>query len=897
MNTLLFIKRLRVLVIVALAAGLMLGERAAITQAASHTFTVNNSLDAPDANPGNGICETASGNGICTLRAAIQEANALAGANTITLSAQTYTLTIQGFNEDNSAQGDLDIKSNLTINGAGAGSTIIDGNSIIISDRVLDIHNGVVTISGVTMKNGSAHDGGGIENNGTLTLNSSAVTGSTAYAYGGGINNHGTLTLNSSLVSGNTDIGPTANGGGIFNGNMLTVVNSTLKGNTAGGGGGAIANFGTATFTNSTLSGNSGPYGGGIRNGYHMALTKSTLSNNTAAASGGGLYNESQGVAAIADSTLSGNISAVGGGIENRGMLTVTTSTLSGNNATGAGKYDGGGALDNYYGTATLANSTLTANSARQNGGAIYNNSGTTNLSNATIYANIADVDDNNLGDGGGIYNVNVAASVVNIKNSIAATNWRSLVGGPVQDCYGWLNSGDYNLFQNVVSCNFNGATIHNKIAGPVLGQLQNNGGATQTNALNPGSPAIDAGDPNGCTDTFGATLATDQRGYSRPAGAACDMGAFESGAALPKQNQAIIWGQLPNQMMSAAPFQINATASSGLKIDFSAVGECSVSASNLNQGLSSATVTLSGKGGDCTITAHQAGSATYNAAADVVRTFAITTQNQTISFAPLPDKTLGDPSFTVSATASSGLPVSLTPNTPQVCDVIGNTVTLKSSGICELLAEQDGNNQFAPAPNVQRSFAVLDPVKQAQTITFAALPNRTLGDPPFQVSATASSGLAVTFKASGKCAVSGTSVTLSGQAGSCTIVAAQAGDSSYNAAPVVSRSFAINSPAKQNQAISFGALPNRTLGDAPFSLSATASSGLPVGFSSGTPAACTVSGTTVTLLSAGTCTIIASQDGNGGFNAAADVTQSFLIANNAPPAPNAIVYLPITLR
>ena len=75
---------------------------------------------------------------MCTLRAAIQEANALAGANTITLSAQTYTLTIQGFNEDNGAQGDLDIKSNLTINGAGAGSTIIDGNSIITSDRVLD---------------------------------------------------------------------------------------------------------------------------------------------------------------------------------------------------------------------------------------------------------------------------------------------------------------------------------------------------------------------------------------------------------------------------------------------------------------------------------------------------------------------------------------------------------------------------------------------------------------------------------------------------------------------------------------------------------------------------------------------------------------------------------------
>jgi CSLREA domain-containing protein len=188
-------------------------------------------------------------------------------------------------------------------------------------------------------------------------------------------------------------------------------------------------------------------------------------------------------------------------------------------------------------------------------------------------------------------------------------------------------------------------------------------------------------------------------------------------------------------------------------------------------------------------------------------------------------------------------------------------------------------------------------PIKQSQIISFTPLPNKTVGDAPFAVNASASSGLPVAFTASGKCIVNGSTVTLSGVAGKCTITAHQVGNATYKAAPDVAQSFIVNSPAKQNQAISFAALPNRTLGDPPLSLSATASSGLPVAFSSGTPAACTVSGTTVTLLSAGTCTIIASQDGNGGFNAAADVTQSFLIANNAPPAPNAIVYLPITLR
>src|SRR5262249_44783027 len=150
--------------------------------------------------------------------------------------------------------------------------------------------------------------------------------------------------------------------------------------------------------------------------------------------------------------------------------------------------------------------------------------------------------------------------------------------------------------------------------------------------------------------------LTTDQRGYSRPAGAACDMGALESGAAMPKQDQTILFGQLPNQMATAAPFSIHATASSGLTIDFSAAGQCSVGASSLKQGVSSATVTLSGQGGNCAITAHQAGNASYNAAADVKRTFAITTQTQTITFAPLPSKTVGDPPFTASASASSGL-------------------------------------------------------------------------------------------------------------------------------------------------------------------------------------------------------------------------------------------------
>ena len=89
------------------------------------TFTVNSTTDAVAANPASGICETAPGNGVCTLRAAIQVANALPGPDTIIVPAGTYALTIPGQGEDAAAAGDLDITDNLTITGAGAATTII----------------------------------------------------------------------------------------------------------------------------------------------------------------------------------------------------------------------------------------------------------------------------------------------------------------------------------------------------------------------------------------------------------------------------------------------------------------------------------------------------------------------------------------------------------------------------------------------------------------------------------------------------------------------------------------------------------------------------------------------------------------------------------------------------
>jgi hypothetical protein len=181
------------------------------------------------------------------------------------------------------------------------------------------------------------------------------------------------------------------------------------------------------------------------------------------------------------------------------------------------------------------------------------------------------------------------------------------------------------------------------------------------------------------------------------------------------------------------------------------------------------------------------------------------------------------------------------------------------------------------------------------QTITFNALPDKVLTDPPFGLSATASSGLPVSFASltTNICTVSGNTVTLL-SSGTCTIQATQPGNASFNAAPPVARSFAVKSTQKSDQSITFGTLADKKLGDLPFTLSATASSGLPVSFSGNTPGVCTVNGNMVTLLALGTCSITATQDGNASINPATPVTQSFAVGS---PGNVQKLFLPVVRR
>ena len=249
---------------------------------------------------------------------------------------------------------------------------------------------------------------------------------------------------------------------------------------------------------------------------------------------------------------------------------------------------------------------------------------------------------------------------------------------------------------------------------------------------------------------------------------------------------------------------------------------------------------------------------------ADGDTTYVVRKADQTITFDPLPAKTYGDPDFGISASASSGLAVSF--SATGHCTVAGSTFHLTGAGSCVITASQAGNQDIDAASASQ----TLTIAKAGQAITFDALAGKTYGDANFTLAANASSGLTVSFAASGNCTLTGLTVHISG-AGTCTITASQAGSENYDAAVDVPQTFTV---AKASQTIMFGPLPAKTYGDPDFEISA--SSGLAVSFSA--TGHCTVAGSTFHLTGAGSCIITASQAGNENY-AAASASRTLTIA------------------
>jgi CSLREA domain-containing protein len=441
---------------------------------------VNSIADEIDDDVTDGVCHTASGT--CTLRAALMTANRETFDTQINVPAGIYALSIPAAPGIDEGSGDLDLTSptastnvQISIVGAGIDATVIDGAG---HSRVFNI--------------GDQRD--------ALFQELTIRGGSASPNEGGGIFNEGYLTLFRVKVSGNSSDG----GGGVFNGGSLSLLFATIADNIANIEGGGIFNAGTLSVNHSMIIGNvSHDVAGGVENflGFLLCL----------------------------DSTFDSNSGQIGGALQTSAAVQIINCTFSNNSAVDGGAIQGEGPL-------TIVNSTVANNHATDSGGGFFRNqddNNAWNVYNATIAYNDADSDADRNGSGGGIFVLKGSGTTgaLNIYNTLVAGN---TVGQSPQadDCdgNGVLYTHANNLFGSTAKCpivQVSGAYGQlNSLS--YLGPLADNGGDTSTVALLRGSSAIDAGYSGGCFDNSSSLITVDQRGFLRPVGAACDVGAYE---------------------------------------------------------------------------------------------------------------------------------------------------------------------------------------------------------------------------------------------------------------------------------------------------------------------------------------------------------------------------------
>jgi hypothetical protein len=452
---------------------------------------VDDTTDLGDDNPGDGICHAT--NNRCTLRAAVREADAHAGADAIVLRPNaTFPLTLAGVNEDLGASGDLDLTGTTAILGQNA---VVNGGGL---DRVFHVVGSTVTVTKLTMTNGNVNGtivagAGALFNQGGNVNVVDVVLSNSTGSLGGGLGTvGGTTVLNRGRLTGNT---ASIGGGAVAFGTVLLDA-VVITGNTATtlGGGLAAGSGGSLTVSNATVSTNSAPLGGGLGsvNPATVTITRSTFSGNTALQGGGVVTN---GVVNFTDTRITGNTASLGAGGYNLGVFNVLRSTFDGNVATG----NGGGIANE--GTLQLTTSTISGNTAA-GGSAIYERSGSADILSSTITANT------------GPAALDTTGTPVTIKSSIVADQ---TVGA---GCASPVTTLGYNLGSDT-SCGLTGVADLQGVSAQ-LGLLANNGGWSPTHLPGAGSPAVNAGLPKPLCS------GSDQRYWTRPNGTACEKGAVE---------------------------------------------------------------------------------------------------------------------------------------------------------------------------------------------------------------------------------------------------------------------------------------------------------------------------------------------------------------------------------
>lgn len=245
----------------------------------------------------------------------------------------------------------------------------------------------------------------------------------------------------------------------------------------------------------------------------------------------------------------------------------------------------------------------------------------------------------------------------------------------------------------------------------------------------------------------------------------------------------------------------------------------------------------------------------------------------QTITFDALNPKTYGDPAFSITPSVDTGLPLTITSSNTTVATVNGTTVTLVGAGTSTITVSQEGNKNYHSAVKTRE----LVVAKANPVLTFTAPGPKVYGDPNIALTATSTnSQTAITFTSSNTAVatVNGPMLTIVG-AGTTTLTASQAGSINYNS----TSSDQVFDVAKAAQEITFGSLSEKLLFHPPFQLNAFSTSGLPIAYTSSDETVATVSGNTVTIHTAGTTEIEASQPGNNNFLSANPVSQTLQIA------------------
>ena len=563
------------LVLVGIVGGLLLFA----SGASAAVFNVTTTADTND-----GTCGSP-----CSLRDAVIASNQAATTaaantiNTINVPAGTYkiTRTPSGGNEPAAGSFDLVQHNLLTVNGAGAGSTVIDANHL---DRAFAAPNhSALTLNGLTIQNGlpnlsdgvnSSGNGGGVYSDGPLQLNGVTMTGNSANSYNGGaiyLDSHaGSFAVDSSEFTKDSAGGGYSGGAIYFNptsGTLGTISRSSFSHDTGYYGAGIYINQGSLTVTGSSFDRDNSYYGGGIYassgdlsatltitndsfsydNGYYagaiywddynsstpyptLTITGSKFTNSTAYY-GGALYLSatSQGPINISSSSFLNNSSSYYAGAIyfNYGALSIDKSTIANNQSA----YYGGGLYLNNSTPVSIVNSTISGNASGYYGGGVYISSASPlTMLNDTVAFNQAPY-----GYGGGIAYPYDASSGSVFQNLIVANNSGGDCGdGTISDLgtSSTFNDNNSNTYDHGNNLDSDGSCIGNDAGGgavnnikgvdPLLAALADNGGPTMTHALMPGSPALDAANTGACPST-------DQRGVARKLDANCDIGAYES--------------------------------------------------------------------------------------------------------------------------------------------------------------------------------------------------------------------------------------------------------------------------------------------------------------------------------------------------------------------------------